>query len=606
MKHLTRTFLWGSALIVLVTIVAYLPAIRGGFIWDDDKYLTDNPTMRSVEGLREIWLNPDATVQYYPLTFTVFWIEHQLWGLNPLGYHVVNVLLHAVNAVLFWILLKRLNVPGAWWAAAVFALHPVHVMSVAWITELKNVLSGVFFLLALLAYLRFSDSGQKSSYGLALGLYVAALLSKTATSILPVAIVLILWWKRGRVERKYLAPILPFLALAIGFGAFTLWLEKFEKGAFGWEFAVPFPERLLVAGRSFWFCLGKLVWPVRLTFIYPRWEMNPANVDSYLFLFGAVAVLVALWWMRSRIGRAPFAALLYFALAFPSLVLVQVLYMMRYSFVSDHWQYLGSLGVIALVVGALVLWVERSGEAARRMAPVVGVVVLTFLGGLTWRQGYIYRDVETLWRDTLAKNPKAVMAHNNLGNLLMLQGNAAEAVEHYEQALRYQPDFAEAHYNLGFALAHAGQTEAAIQEFERALRLKPDEAKTHYNLGAALMRMGRLAEAINQFESAVRIKPGYPEAHNDWGTALTREGKLDEAVGHFEEALRLKPEYPEAQNNLGVALAMKHSFDEAITHFSEALRLRPDFPDAARNLRNAQGMQKNPQQTPPAKVQIAD
>ena len=613
MNQTPRSYFWGGVLIALLTTVAYLPALPGGFIWDDDRYLTDNPTMHGVDGLRDIWLNPDATVQYYPLTFTAFWLQYQLWGLHPFGYHLVNVLLHAANAVLFWMLLAWLRVPAAWWAAAVFALHPVHVMSVAWITELKNVLSGCFFLAALLAYLRFCGVDGETTdrpvsrsrlYGLALGLYLCALLSKTATSILPVAVVLILWWKKRQIGRKELVSLLPFFALAILFGTFTLWLEKHEKGASGWEFTVPFLERVLVAGRSFWFCLGKLIWPVHLTFFYPRWQIDASSVWPWLYPMGAIAVFTILWWARTSIGRAPFAALLYFTLAFPALVLVQLLYMMRYSFVSDHWQYLGSLSLIALGVAGTAMGFERGGAAAQRIAPAVGVAILAALGVLTWQQGHIYRDDETLWRDTLAKNPNAVIAHNNLGSLLMLRGKAAEAVEHYEQALRLQPDFAETRYNLGFALAHAGNTEAAIKEFEHVLRLEPDDARTHYNLGAALMRAGRLEEAMKHFDLALHINPDYPEAHNDWGTALTRAGKLEEAIGHYAHAIRLKHDYPEAHNNYGVALAMKGSFDEAVAHFSEALLLRPNFADAARNLQSAREMQKNPEQAANPRIQM--
>jgi len=574
----------GAMLTVVLTVVVYLPVLDGGFIWDDDQYVTDNRTLRSVAGLRQIWLDPHATVQYYPLTFTVFWIEYHLWGPNPAGFHMVNVLLHSVNAVLFWILLRRLRVPGAWWAAAVFALHPVHVMSVAWITELKNVLSGCFFLGALLAFFWDSESSRRSRYALALGLYLCALLSKTSTSILPVAVILIEWWKQGRVGRKELLPLLPLFIMGIAFGTFTLWLEKHEKGAWGTEFAVPFLERLLVAGRSFWFCLGKLLWPARLTFLYPRWQMDPTRAWLYVYPLATIALFVTLWCTRRWIGRAPFAALLYFWLAFPALVLVQLLYMMRYAFVSDHWQYLGSLGMIALGVGGVVRGFECWGDEARWVGRVIASIVMIVLGLLTWRQGHVYRDVETLWRDTLAKNPECWMARIELGNLLFRQGYASEAMTEFERALQIKPDDPEAFNNLGIALAGSGRIPEAISYYEQALRLRPNYAEAYYNLGIVWQNTGRIGEAIHSYEEALRLNPNYAEAENNLGSVLVQQGRVTEALGHWERALRANPGYAEAHYNLGVGLVRLGRVQEAIKHWEEALQLKPDYAEAYFNL----------------------
>jgi tetratricopeptide (TPR) repeat protein len=329
-------------------------------------------------------------------------------------------------------------------------------MSVAWITELKNVLSGFFFLAALLAWVRFCGVSQRTdrkwSYGLVIGLYVSALLSKTSTSILPVAMLLILWWKQGRIARKEFLPVVPSFILGILFGGFTLWLEKYAKGAVGREFTLSFLERLLVSGRSFWFSLVKLVWPARLTFIYPRWQIDPANAWPYLFPTGVIMLLGVLWWARQRIGRAPFAAMLYFWLAFPALVMVQVLFMMRYTFVADHWQYLGSMSVIPLTVGGTTVAFDR-WQKLRRAGPASGTVVLGVLSLLTWRQAHIYHDVETLWRDTLAKNPSADTAHNNLGCILAEQQKYEAAAAHFLAALESNPRNAPAHGNLAKALA---------------------------------------------------------------------------------------------------------------------------------------------------------
>ena len=512
--------------------------------------------------------------------------------MHPFGFHLINVLLQAANALLFWKLLSRLSVPGAWWAAAVFALHPVHVMSVAWVTELKNVLSGCFYLAGLLMYLKIcgldgdrpaQPGDRKRFYALTMGLFLCALLSKTSTSIFPVAILLILWWKRGRIERKELVPILPFFLIGVAFGVFTLWLEKHAKGASGQGFTLSFVERLLVAGHSFWFSLGKLAWPTRLTFIYPRWQIDPKSVWQYLFPVGAVALLVTAWWMRKRIGRAPFAALLYFTIAFPALVMVQMLYMMRYSFVTDHWQYLGSMSMIPLGVGGAALALRRF-PALREQKPALGMLVLAILGLLTWQQGHIYHDLETLWRDTLAKNPNAWLAHNNLGVELKNRGQIPEAIEQYQQALQIKPDFAEAHYNLGNILLDLGQVPEAIRHYEQALQSNPVYPEAHYNLGVALERVGRIQEAIGHYQQALLIKPDYAEAHYNLGNILFGLGKTSEAIAHYEQALRIDPAYAEAHCNLGNALLRAGDTDNAIRHYEQALRLRPDYVDAHNNL----------------------
>jgi len=585
----------GSALIVLLTLVAYIPAMRGGFIWDDDDYVTQNLTLRSAGGLSEIWLNPDKTAQYYPLTFTVFWIEYHLWGLHPFGFHLVNILLQAINALLFWRLLSGLRVPGAWWAAAVFALHPVNVMSVAWITELKNVLSGFFYLAALLTYHRFcgldAHGGTRQErlkwfFGLALVLYLCALLSKTSTSIFPMAILLILWWKHGRVGRKELAAVLPFVVVTTLFGGFTLFLEKYAKGASGEEFALSITQRALVAGRSFWFSLGKLIWPAQLTFIYPRWRIDHTVVSSYSYPLGVIALLAVLWWLRRWLGRAPLAAMIYFALAFPALVMVQTLFMMQYSFVSDHWQYLGSMAVIPLGVGGAVTALTWWKPPPRKHGFVVGTVVLVSLGLLTWRQGHIYRNLETLWRDTLAKNPDAWMAHNNLGFELANQGRVPEAIAEYAAALRIKPDYADAHNNLGVALANQGRISEATAEFTAALRIKRGFAEPHNNLANTLIRQGRLAEAVAEFTAALRIKPDFAEAHNNLANTLIRQGRLAKAVAECQAALRIKPDFAEAHNNLALALAGQGKLAEATAEYAAALRIKPDLAEAHNNLAN--------------------
>ncbi len=352
-----KAFFIGAVVIVLMTVICYVPAMRGGFIWDDDENVTRNMVLRSWSGLAEIWTNPRSTQQYYPLTHTSFWIQYQLWDLNPFAYHLANIFLHSLNAIILWFVLRRLSVPGAWFAAAVFAVHPVHVESVAWITERKNVLSGAFYFASMLAYIRFAGLDDLPKvpryYWLALGLFVCALLGKTATATLPAALLILLWWKRDRLTLRDILPLIPLFILGIGMGLLTGHLEKHHVGAVGEEWNIPIINKILIAGRIPWFYAGKLIWPAPLIFNYPRWHINPLDIWQYIYPIGVIVLIVFLWVLRNIIGKAPLAAVLYFgATLVPALGFFNV-YFMRYSYVQDHFQYLASVGVIALISGLL-------------------------------------------------------------------------------------------------------------------------------------------------------------------------------------------------------------------------------------------------------------
>jgi protein O-mannosyl-transferase len=572
---------WLGGLFVALMLLVYLPAERGGYVWDDREYVTENLMLRSPGGLAQIWTNLTATTQYYPLVYTSFWLEYQLWGLNPLGYHVVNVLLHTLAAILLWHVLARLQVPGAWLAAGIFALHPVMVESVAWVTERKNVLSAVFYFAAALAYLRCPQSvtGDQPSprfgtagrcqvtrtdsilsrvtghgsrlYCLALFLFVCALLSKTNTCSLPAALLLVFWWKRGRITGGDVWPLLPFFGVGVGLGLVTSWVERIHVGAQGPEWTLSFAERCLIAGRAVWFYAGKLFWPANLTFVYPRWQINPGVWWEWMFPVAALVLVVVLWSLRQRIGRGPLTAVLFFGgTLFPALGFTNV-YFMRYSFVADHFQYLAGVGLIVLVVAGLAKFL--------RPIPLAAAVLPLGLAVLTWKQAHSYADEETLWRDTLAKNPGCWMAHNNLGNAFLLEGQTDMAIYQFQEALRLKPDYAEAHNNLGGILYKQGRMDEAISRYREAIRLKPDYPDACYNLGNALYKKGQIDEAINQYRQAIRLKPDYAKAHYNLGTALGRKGQIDEAIIQFQEAIRLKPDFAEAQNNLAHALEMKNA-----------------------------------------------
>ena len=595
-----RDWFWG-VLLIAGTLAAYWPALSGKFIWDDDSWTTSiEGLLRDFSGLCALWRHPSALQQYYPLAGTTFWLDYHLWGLWTLPYHVENVALHAGAALLFWQLLRRLEVPGAWLAAGIFALHPVMVESVAWITERKNVLSLVFFLSSLLAYGRFAafwegtnDSAAPrrwGAYALAFVLSFCAMLSKTTTFSLPAVIVLIGWWKRGSLQwKKDMLPTLPFFAVAIGQGLTTLWLEMNHVGAKGPDFATTFPERCLVAGRAFWFYIGKLIWPANLCFVYPHWKLDVASLGQWFYPVTALVVLYSFWRLRKRIGRGPAAGAFFFVgTLFPLLGFMNA-YGMRYAFVWNHWVYLPSLGLIALATALVVRGTDHfhQGFVFKGLA----VVVLLVLMVLTRRECKTYTDLETLWRTTIVRNPGCWMAHNNLGDVFDRKGQTDEAIHQFQEAIRLKPDYAEAHKNFGNALLKQGRLDKAIGQYKEAIRLDPDYTRAHNNLGTALEKKGRLDEAVEQYKKAIEIEPDYAEAHYNLGNTLGQKGQLDEAVSQYREAIRLKPGDAEAHNNLAVVLDKQGKVDEAIEQLQAAIRLKPDYAEAHYNLGTALGQE---------------
>ena len=568
--------IWQGGLIVLLVFLAYLPALRGGFIWDDDDYVTQNPTLHDLGGLQRLWFKVGAVPQYYPVVHTTFWLEYHLWGLNPVGYHLINVLLHATAAILLWRVLLCLQIPGAWLAAVIFALHPVEVESVAWITERKNVLSAVFYFAAALACLRFvalKEPGGPNQlrwfwYLGALVLFMAALLSKTVTCSLPAALLLVCWWKKGRVQRVDVMPLLPFFVLGAGLGLLTAWIEKYHVGAQGAAWSLTLGERCLIAGRALWFYAGKLAWPVQLTFIYPRWTLETEAGWQWLFPIAAVGIMGGLWLARHRIGKGPLVAVLFFAGTLgPALGFVNV-YPMRYSFVADHFQYLAGVGLIVLAAAAL--------NRAPRVIPATLVVLL---GALTWQQAGIYRDLETLWRDTLAKNPGCWLAHNNLGLLLRNQGRIEEAMEHYHQAIQINPNYAESLNNLGVALADKGWFDEAIENYRKAIQINPNYSDALSNLGVALAAQGRFDEAIENQRKAIQINPNSSGAPNNLAWILATSSKAEfrngtQAVQLAERACELTHyDEPLFVGTLAAAYAEAGRFPEAVATAEKAEQL---------------------------------
>ena len=568
---------------MVITVLAYLPVWRAGFIWDDDAYVTQNPLLTAPDSLRRIWFSLDSPSQYFPLTYTSFYVERLFWGLNSAGYHVINLLFHAANALLAWRLLARLRLPGAWLAAALWALHPVQVESVAWITERKNVLMGFFFLLSLLAWTRFVDETSKRRwrfYGLALACYGLALSAKTTACTLPAALLLVLWLKKMPIGWRRLAQVGPFMGLGIGMGLVTVWWERFHQGTQGAVFSIGAVERVLIASRALWFYAGKLVWPANLTFSYPRWTISVLDPAAYVWLLMTVAVGVVIWRGRRRLGRGVEVAAMFFAATLGPVLGFIMLWTFRYTFVADHYQYLACLGPLALAAAGIEWGLGWVAWRTPLLKPIGCAVLLTILGVCTWFQCGEYADAETLWRATLARNPGSWLAYNDLGNVLGRKGEVEEAIAQFQKALDLQPNYARAHVNLGILLGRKGQVEEAIAQFRKALDIEPNSPEAHNNLGNALLQQGEAQEAMTHFRKALDVQPDWALARENLGIALLQEGDVKGAMACFEKATALLPDPAQKWLNLGRQFLKQGHLIEATACYRRALSIDPRFAEA--------------------------
>jgi len=580
-------WIWALLLPVAV-LLAYQQVWHAGFIWDDDSHITQNPCIVGPLGFKDIWTTSAAT--YYPLVLTAFWIQHAIWGLNPLPYHLVNVAVHGICAILLWLVLRRLNVRGAWFGAALWALHPVQVESVAWITELKNTQSCLFYLLAILFFLKWigmPGQGRAKYYALVLICSALAILSKSSTVMLPCVLALCWWWMDRRWRWRNILALAPFVLVAAIASAWTIWEQKFHSGALGPEWAQSRAERAILAGKAVWFYFGKLAWPHPLIFIYPRWNIDASSLTACLPSLALLFCIYFLWRGRNGRTRPLFFAMAYFVISlFPVLGFFNV-YFFRYSFVGDHFQYLASMGPLALAGASCAMFFNSMASQKPWLQIAFSGILLLGLGGMTWRQCGMYSDIESLWRTTIAGNPECWLAYNNLGLALENQGSIVEASAQYQRSLRFNPGYAEAHNNLGNTLIKQGRAEEAIAQFRDAIDSNPRFAWARYNLGNVLFQQGQTEEAIAQFREALRINPSSIDTLDNLGNALFKLGRTEEAIAQFREALRVSPASAEAHNNLGVALCRQGQIEEGIVQFREALRINPVYEEATFNLGKA-------------------
>lgn len=486
--------------LVFVITLSYAPAFRAGFIWDDDDHLTHNPAVAASGGLRLIWSSLTIS-RYYPLTLTTFWVERHLWGLAPLPYHAANIALHALNTILLYALLRKLNVRGAWLAAALWGVHPVNVESVAWVTELKNTQSGFFFLSCLLCYLQYEERYESWWWFAAANvLFAAALLSKPSTVFLPVALLLYVWWQRGRQprsdrgwQREDFFRLSPFAGMAYLMSMLTIIEQQHlvqKEGPADWSLRLI--DRFVVAGHALWFYAGKLLCPWNLAFVYPRWQIDANTVTAWLPWLAMLVIVVACWTLRRHLWAKAFTfGAGYYALALSPVLGFANVYYFRYSFVADHFAYLAGMGFIALVVAGFASVVKQ-----RPIQVLASVIALGILGMQTWVHCEVFHDNETLWLDTLQKNPTSALAHNNLGNLYQHHGQLPLALDHLQEAARLAPGYAETHNNLGVVFAQSGRTDEAIAQFSEAVRLRPSYSDARTNL------LHALAEQANQLRPA--------------------------------------------------------------------------------------------------------
>lgn len=576
--------IWRGVVLFIATLLSHWQAIGGGFIWDDDAHVT-RVDLRSLEGLWAIWFKLGATQQYYPLLHSIFWFEHAFWGDNATLYHIANIFLHTTVVLLLVAVLKKASIPGAWFAGFIFALHPVLVESVAWITEQKNTISAVFYLLAVLYYLNFDKERRKEDYFKACMFFVCALLSKTVTATLPAALLVLLWWKNGSLSfRKDIMPLLPWFVIGAIGGLFTAYVERVYIGANGSDFMLTPVMRCLLAGRVIWFYLGKLIWPANLLFIYEHWLIDSSSALQYVYPLGVIITCVCLYRLSRRgysgegsttKSRAPLAGYLFFCgTLFPVLGFVNV-YPFMFSYVADHFQYLASLGIIIPISAGLTVWLDKLPKQNHGIVSAGCGVCIALLSFLSWNQCAMYVDGETLYKTELSKNPLCWMAHNNYGAILLNKGQISEAQIQFEEAIKIRPPYADAQSNLCSVLIRTGHPEEALSHGLEALRLR-ESPENENNVAIALMNLKRVSEAVPHYEKALSISPKYVEVLNNLGNAYMQLGRNEDALKCYQSAIRYNPNFADAYSNIGVLLGNVGRFVDSIPFHEQAVRLMPN------------------------------
>jgi tetratricopeptide (TPR) repeat protein len=558
----SRRFTLFAALLVLCAVIAYLPVIGGGFIWDSDLLLTANPQMQSIHGLKEIWLGKNSC-DYTPLTLTTFWLEKRLWGNTPTGYHIVNILLHALAAVLLWRTLLILRIPGSWLAALLFAMHPVTVASVAWIAELKNTLSGTLFFASILAFIASHKRNSTKLYVLSIVLFSLAGLSKGAVVTMPIVLCGYILWTKGRITRRDSVQMAPFALIALAIAFLTI---RFQFGAIDYGlFSYNLPSRIVRAGTVVWLYLREILFPITLSPMLPQWQPNIRSPVAYLPALLVVAVPGLFFWKRKSWGRPfLFASGYYLCMLLPVLGLVWMALQQETS-CTDWWQYLAAPGIFAGVAAGFVLISNAASRKIRLHLHVLVCVALALLLVQTWRRSSIYQSMETYCRAVLAENPHIWTLQTNLGVVLGQRGEFEQAIACHRQALRDNPRFMKAHNNLGNALSATGHWQEAEAEFLSALRLSPSNPVVLGNLADNYFRQGKIRKAFAADAEAVKADRYNPRRYIEFGFKLAANKQFERAIVCFRNALLLNPGDTGMQVCLAKTLiAAGHSRDASV------------------------------------------
>jgi tetratricopeptide (TPR) repeat protein len=597
--------------LVLATLTVYWQVGNYEFVnLDDDKYIIENSQVQKGLSRESVaWaFTTDHMANWHPVTWLSHMLDFQLYGLNPRGHHLTNVFFHLVNTLLLFLVLQRMT--GALWrsgfVAALFALHPLHVESVAWVAERKDVLSTLFWMLTLWAYIGYVKRPGVKRYLLIIVPFALGLMAKPMLVTLPFVLLLLDYWPLERIQLgqagighpaasqpsiiakkpraqalSLLLEKIPLFLLAVGSSVVTFMVQT-GGGAVGALEVYPFKLRIANALLAYVRYIIKMIWPQNLAVFYPHpgqslpmWQAAAAGL--LLLLISAVVI---------RVGRRqpylPVGWLWYVGTLVPVIGLVQV----GAQAMADRYTYVPLIGLFIMVAWAvpelLARW--RHSKPALVLAAtslVVALMVCTSLQVKHWKNSL------TLFGHALRVTTNNSQIHNNLANVLTQKGMLQKAIAHYSKALEINPNYADAHINLGVALANQGRLADAIKHYSAALRLKPKSPELHNNLGVALYSKGNVHAAIENYLTAVELRPDYAEAHNNLGNGLAQQGRLTEATVHYAKALTIRPDYPEAHNNLGVALARQGKFHQAINHFRQALRLKDDYAQARANLERA-------------------
>jgi protein O-mannosyl-transferase len=592
--------------LVMATLAVYWQVQNFHFVnFDDGKYIYENHHVQEGLTLKSItWaFTTFHASNWHPLTWLSHMLDYQFYGMNPGWHHLTNLFFHIANTLLLFFVFRKMT--GSLWQsafiAALFALHPLHVESVVWVSERKDVLSTFFWMLTMWSYIWYVENPVAYRYVLVFLFFAIGLMSKPMLVTLPFVLLLLDYYPLNRFKfqpsdgsansqqrsntLRLTLEKTPLFALAAMSSAITFYAQK-KGGAVTSLEMYPFKVRIANALVSYVTYIGKMIYPSKLAVLYPHPGMLP-----WWEIAGACFLLVSISLLAIRVVKqSPYFAvgwLWYLGTLVPVIGLVQV----GSQSMADRYTYVPLIGLF-IIVACGVPELVKQWRYRKIGLTTLATVFLTILMAMTWKQVGYWENGITLFEHALKVTSNNHVAHNNLGLALDKQGHTAEAIEHYLQALRIKPDLEEAHNNLGLALDKQGHTAEAIEHYLQALRIKPDYAKAHNNLGLALDKQGHTAEAIEHYSQALRIKPDFAEAHYNLGLALDKQGHTAEAIEHYLQALRIKPDFAEAHYNLGLALKDEGRTDEAIDHYLQALRIKPDYAEAHYNMGNVLYMQK--------------